>query len=1191
MPPARASQSLHRCLAICLWVLACTSTATGQQEPTNSLRSTPQEPPAGTTPATDAQPPNPDLQAQPLQLPPPLPGPATEAQEPAPGTPEQSLSQQINTRLTQLQASATTMEPEIYESLLKSYQTSLADLAAAATAAASSQKFEQAAASAAEAIRLARQRVADLQQATRPSLLEFEDLDEGKQKLQGLNAELSAASAKLAALREEDVRRTRRQASLPKEISDLQTRADQAAKVAVTAAASENPLVREASQWAATTAQQATTLQIKSLENERRAYEAEAPLLPLQIQVAEQEQLPLQDLVRQANTQIDALKSNRIQKAKYDATQALRETTAKASRTRLETLLSTIEKWEKLAGKQALTLADSESAQDILADWKKRLDTMESGVDVDPGKVRGGQFNTWIGMMLRQQRDELPNPETLQDEIEDIREQLRWAESLRFSVEDDLRGIQLEKNAIQRSALQNATLEQVEDTQPNVAQQWKTLLLCESILNNVKLDSKEFITLQFQAAGTRQDTIDLVRQYDAFIDTHILWIRSCEPLNREDLSDAWDAVLWIASPAQLRSTANLVLADVWTRPWWYLIFVCGMLVLLVNQAAMRRALGKLSQRAIKSSCNDFSLTSRGLMLTFFISTPLALTLLFGYWRLRSAAGLAVNSAADTTHTLALASGLLLAATVLYPMEFLRQVSRKNGLGPMHFGWPEASAQRFAKNLRWLINLAIPLVAIIGLLSAQDDPRRESSLGRFVFIGLMAVLTVLFARLLHPRTGLISSYLNKNHGGWLERTGYVWYPFIVLAPIAIATTSAIGYHYTAQRIANHINTTLWMLVFLTIVYCLLARWLLIGRRKLVIAQARARLEEAARRETNTNAVSDVPDINTIAINEQTKRLVTSAVVTSGLIFTYFIWKDILPAIDILDSVEIFPVKNEVTGEVSSITLANLLLVIPTVMLAVIASRNVPGLLEIALLQHLPLTTAAKYAITTLCRYAIMAVGITLTCWIIGLKWQSIQWLVAALGVGLGFGLQEIFANFVSGIILLFEQPLRVGDVISIDGTTGTVSKIRMRATTIINWDRQELIVPNKDLITGKLLNWTLSDTTNRLLLNVGVAYGSNVEKACAIVYEICEEHDNILTDPQPVVTFDSFGDSSLNLAVRVYLSSLDFRLKTTHELHQRIYEGLGREGIEISFPQRDLHIRSLPEKLTEWLKPKTEPPPV
>ena len=119
------------------------------------------------------------------------------------------------------------------------------------------------------------------------------------------------------------------------------------------------------------------------------------------------------------------------------------------------------------------------------------------------------------------------------------------------------------------------------------------------------------------------------------------------------------------------------------------------------------------------------------------------------------------------------------------------------------------------------------------------------------------------------------------------------------------------------------------------------------------------------------------------------------------------------------------------------------------------RNLPGLLEGVLLERLPLEKPVRYAITTLSTYALMFIGIVIGSQVLGLRWENIQWLVAALSVGLGFGLQEIFANFISGLILLFEQPIRVGDVVTLDGTTGVVARIRIRATTVTNWDRQEL----------------------------------------------------------------------------------------------------------------------------------------
>ncbi|MEW8015425.1 MAG: mechanosensitive ion channel domain-containing protein [Candidatus Sedimenticola endophacoides] len=167
----------------------------------------------------------------------------------------------------------------------------------------------------------------------------------------------------------------------------------------------------------------------------------------------------------------------------------------------------------------------------------------------------------------------------------------------------------------------------------------------------------------------------------------------------------------------------------------------------------------------------------------------------------------------------------------------------------------------------------------------------------------------------------------------------------------------------------------------------------------------------------------------------------------------------------------------------------------------------------------------------------------------------------------------WANFISGIILLFERPIRVGDVVTIDNTTGKVSRIRIRATTIVNWDMQELLIPNKEFITGRVINWTLSDRVNRVVVSVGVAYGSDVVRAMALLLEAARENPNVLNEPEPIASFEGFGDNALNLLLRSYLGSLDNRLATITALHQAINDKFRAAGIDIAFPQRDLHLET------------------
>jgi potassium efflux system protein len=238
-------------------------------------------------------------------------------------------------------------------------------------------------------------------------------------------------------------------------------------------------------------------------------------------------------------------------------------------------------------------------------------------------------------------------------------------------------------------------------------------------------------------------------------------------------------------------------------------------------------------------------------------------------------------------------------------------------------------------------------------------------------------------------------------------------------------------------------------------------------------------------------------------------------------------------------------------------------------------------EFAVLQRLPLDSGSRYAITSISRYVLVAIGLTMAYTSLGYDGTSIQWLVAAMGVGLGFGLQEIFANFVSGIILLFERPIRVGDIVTLGDKTGVVSKIRMRSTTIQDPDRKEYIVPNKDLVTERLLNWTLSDQSNRIVINVGIAYGSDTELACQLLREAALEHPLVIKDPEPIASLEGFGASTLDFALRCFLPSMEKRLQTIHDLNTAINRKFAAAGLEMAYPQTDVYIKSWPDR---WQQP-------
>ncbi len=202
---------------------------------------------------------------------------------------------------------------------------------------------------------------------------------------------------------------------------------------------------------------------------------------------------------------------------------------------------------------------------------------------------------------------------------------------------------------------------------------------------------------------------------------------------------------------------------------------------------------------------------------------------------------------------------------------------------------------------------------------------------------------------------------------------------------------------------------------------------------------------------------------------------------------------------------------------------------------------------------------------------------------GFELQNIMVLAGAFGIGIGFGLQDIVNNFLSGIILLFERPIKVGDGVLIDGEYGTVLRIGLRSTVVENLDQAELIVPNSQLISQKLTNWTLSTRRVRVVIPVGVAYGSDLTLVLKILADAAEQHPDILSNPKPSPIFIQFGASSLDFELRVWISDVDMRLRVKSELLLFIDQQFRDAGVEIPFPQRDLHLRSISDDIISACK--------
>jgi len=659
----------------------------------------------------------------------------------------------------------------------------------------------------------------------------------------------------------------------------------------------------------------------------------------------------------------------------------------------------------------------------------------------------------------------------------------------------------------------------------------------------------------------------------------LLWI-PLSPVGLGTFSEIGPAAKWIVSGDNWRGVSETWQRAAQRDPLLVLLAALALLGLLAARGWFKRKLPTLAPGAIPLHAFRLRHTLGALVLSLLLALPAP----FAIWT----AGFML----ETEHNAPLfaqAVGIAfrhIAEIVLF-FRAIRWLFDPGGVAIRHFSWNAEPVVAAGRGLQQLMAVYVPLafLAILGTVHAPEPVRQ--SLGRMAFVLAMLALAILWRRALRPDRPLARVDRDESAIG-LRIIGAV----VMRAPVwfgaGLAVLSLAGFYLLAAYLHRMVLETILLVFSLSMAYGLISLWLVVQRLRLAEVEAQqARAAERASAATPDEAPKiRIAEVDADAIDAQTRQLlnmIVTVVIGAGL---WLIWSRAFAALDFGIDWTLWSYTESVDGKsvTRAISVAGLLLALVVGAVAYIVTRNIGGMLDILLLQRLRLQADANYAIKTVARYTTAGVGICLAANLIGINWSSVQWLVAALGVGLGFGLQEIVANFVSGLIVLGERPIRIGDWVTVGETSGTVTRIRARATVITDWDNKEVLIPNKAFITERVINWTLSNQTTRLLLKIGVAYGTDPARAQAVLAETVRANPEVLEDPAPSVYFMGFGDSSLDFEIRAYVDATSKRLRTMHELNTAIAGALAKAGIEIPFPQRDLHIRSA-EGLRE-IKPGT-----
>jgi small-conductance mechanosensitive channel len=267
---------------------------------------------------------------------------------------------------------------------------------------------------------------------------------------------------------------------------------------------------------------------------------------------------------------------------------------------------------------------------------------------------------------------------------------------------------------------------------------------------------------------------------------------------------------------------------------------------------------------------------------------------------------------------------------------------------------------------------------------------------------------------------------------------------------------------------------------------------------------------------------------------------------------------------------------------TVTPGSVINIILIIYVTLLFSRGLRAFLLQEILPSYGVERGVQLSIARLVHYGILTIGFIILLRVLGFGLNQITILGGALGVGIGFGLQAIVNNFVSGLILLFERPIKVGDMIDVGTQVGEVKELGLRATTVQTFDNAEVVIPNSQLISSNVTNWTLAEKKVRVRVPVGVAYGTDISKVFEILLGCAEANPRVLSSPKPTALFLSFGASSLDFELRVWISDFDHRVEVLSELNQDIEAEFHLAGIEIPFQQTDLHLRSVDREAAELL---------
>ncbi len=998
-------------------------------------------------------------------------------------------------------------------------------------------------------------------------------LENIEQQLVKEQADLAALEAKLADLDKQVQNAKDRPARARERLTQVkQGQEEIAEQIKAPPPPGESPLVTEARQLALQLQRKAQSAEIHMLDQELLSQSARLGLFEAQRDSTARSVGNVRARGALLQTLVNQRRLAQAERAKAEAAEAERQALGKHPAVR------------HMAEKNAALTAEFgtlAAGLDQVSKARATIDTQAKQLEQDFQSARQrlevGGLNEALGKILIDQRRKLPDLSQYRRDLQGIKKQVAAAGLIQVRLDEERRSL-----ADRDAAIDRLVAEFTAETLPEAALEETTKELRKlikdrrALVEQANASVAAYLRALNELEFAERQLLDRAQTYRDFLDEHLLWTPSAGTIDLATGRALMGALAWFLSPGNWYQVTRALVAEVAGVSGIIALGLMTAIILFWGSRRLKHTLRGIGEGVGKLSSDSILLTLRALFVTVLLATPWPLLVGLLGWLLHGALE-------QSAFVRAVGRGLLITAPVLLNLEVFRRVCAPGGVAQVHFRWRESTLKLLRRQLNLLMAVGIPAIFVTATAAESPDPAVRDSLARAGFVVIMVILAVLLERLLNPARGVVNQHIQDCPNGWLAHLRLLWYPLAVGTPLALAVLTVLGYFYTAGQLSVRLVDTLWLLLGAVLVHDLVIRWLTLTRRKLALQRAKEKLEAARAARAGSEPAPAVAEAGPVprdeseldleAVDAQTRKLLHTVIALSAAVGGWLIWSPVLPALGLLDNVSLWHQTVMVDGQeqIAPVTLADLLLAAVIGIVAAAAARNLPGILEIALLQRLAMEPGSRYAISSITRYVIIGVGIVMVFNAIGGRWSQIQWLVAALGVGLGFGLQEIFGNFVSGLIILFERPVRVGDTVTVGELTGTVSRIRIRATTITDWDRKEIIVPNKAFITERVVNWTLTDPITRIVIPVAVAYGSDSSLVQKLLLDTARSLPMVLEEPEPRVWFVGFGESSLDFKVYAFVRELADRMPLTNALHMAVQRALKENGIQIPFPQRDIHV--------------------